>query len=207
MFRQQLYTILALAVLPVAIYLTGCIRAASSDGNAATRSSGTVDSGSGNPGGETSGHRASDAQRRFPLDSLLTASVTIKEHVFRVWLAQDFDPKRDGVVQEGLMHVPPEEIADDQGMLFVFSDERIRGFWMLNTITPLDIAFARLNGTIVKIWQMPPLTLRTFSSIEPAMFALEVKQGTFARLGIAEGDTMEIPAAALQVPQPDAALK
>jgi hypothetical protein len=91
------------------------------------------------------------------------------------------------------MFVPPEEIADDQGMLFVFSDESIRGFWMRNTITPLDIAFARMDGTIVKIWQMPPRTLQTFSSIEPAMFALEVKQGTFGRLGIKEGDRLDIP--------------
>ena len=91
------------------------------------------------------------------------------------------------------MHVPPEEIADNQGMLFVFSDEALRGFWMLNTITPLDIAYARMNGTIVKIWQMPPQTIRTFSSIEPAMFALEVKQGTFERLGIAEGAQIIIP--------------
>jgi uncharacterized membrane protein (UPF0127 family) len=79
-------------------------------------------------------------------------------------------------------------------MLFVFDNERIRGFWMRNTIAPLDIAFARMNGTIVKIWQMPVLTLRTFSSIEPAMYALEVKQGTFERLGIKEGDRLEIPA-------------
>jgi uncharacterized membrane protein (UPF0127 family) len=50
-----------------------------------------------------------------------------------------------------------------------------------------------MNGTIVKIWQMPPGTLRTFSSIEPAMFALEVKQGTFERLGIHEGDRIDIP--------------
>lgn len=95
------------------------------------------------------------------------------------------------------MHVLPRELADDQGMLFIFDDERVRSFWMLNTVTPLDIAFARLNGTIVKTWQMPAQTLQSFSSIEPAMFALEVKQGTFARLGIREGDRMEVPASLL----------
>jgi uncharacterized membrane protein (UPF0127 family) len=141
--------------------------------------------------------RASDARRDYPLDSLPTAFITIDGHIFRVWLAKEGAPVRRGaqrtIVEEGLMFVPPEEIADDQGMLFVFTDESIRGFWMRNTVTPLDIAFARMNGTIVKIWQMPPQTLRTFSSIEPAMFALEVKQGTFARLGIKEGDRIDIP--------------
>lgn len=144
--------------------------------------------------------RTSDASRHYPLDSLATSTVTIDDHVFRVWLAQEFDPQRPGVTQEGLMFVPTAEIADDQGMLFVFPDEAVRGFWMRNTIAPLDIAFARMNGTIVKIWQMPPLTLNTFSSIEPAMFALEVKQGTFARLGIKEGDRMVIPGDVLIAP-------
>lgn len=92
------------------------------------------------------------------------------------------------------MHVAADEIADDQGMLFVFPDERLRGFWMKNTITSLDIAFARFDGTVVAIHTMPPLTLRSFPSYEPAMFALEVKAGTFARIGLKEGDKLEIPA-------------
>lgn len=141
------------------------------------------------------------AQRQFPLATLRTASLTVgpqattgqsardvPQHSFRVWIADTPDKQ-----QEGLMFVPAEEIADDQGMLFVFPDERLRGFWMKNTITSLDIAFARFDGTIVAIHTMPPLTLQTFSSIEPAMFALEVKAGTFARLGIREGDRIAIP--------------
>lgn len=152
----------------------------------------------------TSGHAAppSATQRDFPLDKLHTATVTIespappgqdaaqaaRRAAIRVWLALSSDQH-----QEGLMYVPAEEIADDQGMLFVFPDERMRGFWMKNTITGLDIAFARMDGTIVAIHTMPPLTLETFPSIEPAMFALEVKAGTFARLGVLEGDKLVIP--------------
>lgn len=153
--------------------------------------------GSGGNGSGTGSAESSDARRQYPLGTLPTATVRIGEHTFRVWVAQDYDATRPGVVQEGLMHVLPRELADDQGMLFIFDDERVRSFWMLNTVTPLDIAFARLNGTIVKTWQMPAQTLQSFSSIEPAMFALEVKQGTFARLGIREGDRMEVPASLL----------
>ncbi|MBU0639176.1 MAG: DUF192 domain-containing protein [Planctomycetes bacterium] len=130
----------------------------------------------------------SSEKRQFPLAELATATVAINGHVFRVWLAVEPDQH-----EEGLMHVPATEIADDQGMLFVFSDERVRGFWMKNTITALDIAYMRMDGTIVKTWTMPPLTWRTFPSIEPTMFVLEVKAGTFARLGIAEGDVADIP--------------
>jgi len=160
---------------------------------------GCIGSTGSNAGGAAEG--SSDALRQYPLGTLPTSTVTINEHVFRVWLAQEFDPHRPGVQQEGLMFVRPQEIADDEGMLFVFSDERIRSFWMRNTIVPLDIAFARFDGTIVSIRQMPPLTWQSFSSIEPAMFALEVKQGTLARLGIRVGDRMAIPDAAL-VPAP-----
>lgn len=151
--------------------------------------------------GDVTSGGGSSAQRRFPLNTLKTSTLTISpapapgqsardlpSHTFRIWLATTSDQQ-----QEGLMYVPIEDIPDDQGMLFVFSDERVRGFWMKNTITSLDIAFARADGTIVAVHTMPPLTLQTFSSIEPAMFALEVKAGTFARLGIREGDRMNIP--------------
>lgn len=90
------------------------------------------------------------------------------------------------------MWVPESEIADDQGMLFVFPDERYLGFWMKNTITSLDVAFARYDGTIVAMHTMPILTLETFPSYEPAMFALEVKAGTFDKLGIHVGDRIDV---------------
>jgi uncharacterized membrane protein (UPF0127 family) len=179
-------TAASLALLLVA---PGCVRSSGGGDNTTPTTTASTSS--------PTTRRASDALREYPLDSLPTAWITINGHMLRVWLARDNAPARPGatrtVVEEGLMFVPPNEIGDDQGMLFVFTDESVRGFWMHNTITPLDIAFARMDGTIVKIWQMPPLTLRTFSSIEPAMFALEMKQGAFARLGIKEGDRIDIP--------------
>ena len=131
--------------------------------------------------------------RQFPLSSLQTGSVTADGHAFRVWLATTTAQQ-----SEGLMYVPADQIADDQGMLFIFPDDSYLSFWMKNTITPLDIAFVRGDGEIVKIWTMPALTLQTFPSLEPARFALEVKAGTFGMLGIKEGDTLDVPAALLK---------
>ncbi|MDX2199790.1 MAG: DUF192 domain-containing protein [Phycisphaerae bacterium] len=139
--------------------------------------------------------RASDASRRFPLDSLATGQILHEGKPIRVWLARS--PQEQS---EGLMFVPTDEIADDQGMLFIFPMEQQLGFWMLNTIAPLDIAYTRLDGTIVSTYQMPPRTLQTFPSIEPAIFALEMKQGAFARLGIEPGDRLEIPQSLLRAP-------
>ena len=157
--------LLLLMTFPV-IHGFGCIGSATSDGGAGTL-----------------------ANRQFPLEQLETTSISIGENTFHVWLATDSATR-----EEGLMWVPEESLPDGQGMLFVFPDERWLGFWMKNTVTPLDIAYARMDGTIVSTHTMPALTLQTFPSYEPAMFALEVRAGTFERLGIAAGDVIQIPA-------------
>jgi len=138
--------------------------------------------------GTPPGSNRSSVRRQFPLDQLDTAIVTIDGHIFRVWLARTEDQRR-----EGLMFVSEDEIDDDQGMLFLFDREQPLSFWMKNTIISLDVAFARSDGTIVTIHTMPPLTTNLFASIEPAMFALEVKGGTFRQLNIHEGDRIQIP--------------
>lgn len=145
--------------------------------------------GSNSNGNSNSGDkRRSDQYRSHPLDSLPTATIQYQDKTIRVWVANT-----ESTRTEGLMHVPASEIADDQGMLFVFEEESLRGFWMKDTITSLDIAFARADGTIVKTHQMPPLTLSNFPSIEPAQFALEMKAGAFARYGIVAGGKLVIP--------------
>lgn len=100
-----------------------------------------------------------------------------------------------GVTREfGLMHVTEEELPPDRGMIFVFDQDRLLSFWMHNTIIPLDIAYIRSDGTIVKTHTMQPLDERGYPSIEPARFALEVRAGQFAQWGIQAGDHVELPA-------------
>lgn len=127
-----------------------------------------------------------------------TARISVSGQPFEVWLALTADQR-----QQGLMFVPEEEMRPTQdgaerGMLFVFPREQIMGFWMRNTIIPLDIAYIRSDGRIVKIHTMPPLTLQSFPSVEPARFALEAAAGTFQRLGIAEADAAQIPDSVLK---------
>ncbi len=78
------------------------------------------------------------------------------------------------------------------GMIFVFDDEEIRSFWMQDTFIPLDIAYLDTDARIVDIQPMEPETTRLHTSSGPAMFALEVPQGWFARMGIEVGARAEI---------------
>ncbi len=80
-----------------------------------------------------------------------------------------------------------EELADGTGMLFIFEDQAPRSFWMQNTYIPLDIAFMDSDRRVIDIKQMEPLDESFTDSSGPAMFALEVPQGWFARQGIEVG--------------------
>ncbi|PNR95673.1 DUF192 domain-containing protein [Petrotoga olearia] len=88
----------------------------------------------------------------------------------------------------GLMY--REDIPEEYGMLFVFPNPGIRGFWMKNTFVELDIAFIDSNGTILDIQNMKPCEespCPIYIIYKPFKYALEVKAGFFERYGFSEG--------------------
>jgi len=99
----------------------------------------------------------------------------------------------DDTVRVGLMNTTEAELPTDRGMIFVFDSDEIRSFWMRNTIIPLDIAYIRTDGTIVKTYTMQPLDETGYSSIQAARFALELRAGQLAQKGIKAGDMVQIP--------------
>lgn len=86
---------------------------------------------------------------------------------------------------EGLMH--RTSLADDAGMLFVYAQEAPRSFWMKNVPIPLSIAYLDRRGKIVKIAEMQPHDQAQTQSLYPAMYALEMNGGWFARNGVETG--------------------
>ena len=92
--------------------------------------------------------------------------------------------------EQGLMY--REEVPDGTGMLFVFTDSRVRSFWMANTYVPLDIAYMDPSFRVVDIVAMEPLVTDSYPSSAPSMYGLEVRQGWFAEQGIAIGAQAEI---------------
>ncbi len=95
----------------------------------------------------------------------------------------------------GLMGV--EQLPAGVGMLFVYEDERSGGFWMKDTLVPLDIAYVDGEGEIVSILAMEPCEAADDADCEvyepdgEYQQALEAPQGFFEETGVAEGDTIE----------------
>ena len=72
-------------------------------------------------------------------------------------------------------------------MLFVYGDEDYRSMWMRNTYIPLDMIFARRDGSITNIVpDTEPLSEKSVVSSEPATFVLELNAGIARRLSIDE---------------------
>lgn len=107
--------------------------------------------------------------------------------VVRVELAVSEDE-----IRTGLMH--RESLPEDAGMLFIFEAPSHRGFWMKDTLIPLDIAYLDSTGTINEIHRGEPLDQAVMVPALPYWYVLEVNAGWFERNGLGVGDRLVIPA-------------
>ena len=104
-----------------------------------------------------------------------------KEYAARVEIA-DTPAKRE----MGLQY--RRELAEDQGMLFLFPAEETLTFWMKNTPIPLDIIFIGSDLKIVGIVRdAVPFSTTTRSVGVPSRFVLEIKGGLAKQKGIEVG--------------------
>jgi len=101
-------------------------------------------------------------------------------HVVKAELADDFTSRAQGLMQR-------KSLAPNSGMLFVFDEVSIHCMWMKNTPLPLSVAFADASGTIVSISDMEPHSEESHCAAQPALFALEMERGWFAKRGIKPG--------------------
>lgn len=100
--------------------------------------------------------------------------------------------------QHGLMEV--EQLPPGTGMLFLFPEPRHGGFWMFQTLVPLDIAYVEADGRIGSILAMEPCpsppagtTCPSYTPEHPYTIALEVPQGWFADQGVVPGWSVSAP--------------
>lgn len=93
---------------------------------------------------------------------------------------------------QGLMFV--ESMPTLSGMLFVYEAPQRASFWMRNTLIPLDMLFADETGLITRIHpDAIPGDETPIDGGNDVTAVLEINGGLAARLGIAEGDTLQHP--------------
>ncbi len=124
---------------------------------------------------------AAQLDRAFPRTTLKIATPNARLHTFNAWVA-DTNERR----ARGLMFV--KQLADDEGMLFIYDRPQQVGMWMKNTFIPLDMLFVDATGKVIRVAEnTEPHSLDTIASQGIALAVIELKGGTAQRLGITKG--------------------
>lgn len=114
-------------------------------------------------------------------DYISIETQTGAQYHFRVELAVTPEQQNRGLMFR-------EDLADDQGMLFVFGEADYLHFWMRNTLIPLDMIFIRA-GIIEQIeTRRDTQSDARTSSRSQVDSVLEINAGRAAALGIRPGD-------------------
>lgn len=108
---------------------------------------------------------------------------------FTIELADD-----EGERADGLMH--RESLPQSAGMLFVYPEPRNVGFWMKNTLIPLDMIFIDGSGTVKRVHSnaVPGDLTPIMGGSNDIKAVLEINGGLAKRLGIAPGTQLRHPA-------------
>jgi uncharacterized membrane protein (UPF0127 family) len=98
--------------------------------------------------------------------------------------------RTDAARELGLMH--RTALAPDAGMLFVFDGSARHGFWMRNTLIPLDMLFLSDDGRVLAVVQRQPLSLEVTDGGVESRYVLEVNAGWAQAHGVARGDQVTL---------------
>jgi len=108
-----------------------------------------------------------------------------RKHRFTVEVARTPEEQMYGLMNR-------QSLGPKRGMLFPKEPPQPAGFWMKDTLIPLDIVFIAPGRRILRIEENTvPLSLDPVSSGEAVEAVLEIAGGRSAELGIAAGDMVE----------------
>jgi len=103
---------------------------------------------------------------------------------FDIELAQSNDE-----MMQGLMY--REEMAPNNGMLFIYPEVREMSFWMKNTHLPLDLMFISQSGIILDLAEhAEPFSEESIYSSQLSKYVLEVNAGFCEENFIIIGDSL-----------------
>lgn len=100
-------------------------------------------------------------------------------------------------VQTGMMW--RTNMAEMDGMLFIFGIPHKASFWMRNTLLPLTCAYIDPSGTILETHDMKPRDLSSIpADSDQIQYVLEMNQGWFSRHGVSTGTVIRTDFGTLQ---------
>ena len=118
-------------------------------------------------------------------------TVDINGYIFKVELVQSSEATSLGLSGR-------ESIAHDEAMLFIFSDKKIRSFWMKDMNFDIDLLWIDDNQIVAWEKNMPAwqnvkadYDLPVYNSPQPIDKVLEIRAGLIDELNIQIGDTIE----------------
>jgi uncharacterized membrane protein (UPF0127 family) len=120
------------------------------------------------------------AQLQTPQPKLATLTLSAGMHNIVAEVAATPQQRQIGMMMR-------TQMAQHEGMLFVFEQPTRQCFWMRNTLLPLAIAFLADDGRIVNLAEMQAQTDDSHCSAEPVRYVLEMNKGWFDKRGIKAG--------------------
>ena len=108
-------------------------------------------------------------------------SITVGNDIYHIEVARTREDQSRGLMYR-------ESLGSDEGMIFIYEEDKKLSFWMKNTSIPLSIAFVAKDGTIKEIHQMKPESLTPVNSTHSVRYALELPSGSFQRSSVSVGD-------------------
>jgi len=124
---------------------------------------------------------------RGPADSGLSRAC-FQGHCFEVSIAQTPDQRSQGLMFE-------KSLDDYRGMLFVFQEEDIHGFWMKNMLIPLDIIWMNESKEVVfikKNAQPCQQDCLVISPLQEAKYVLELNANMVDNIHLQVGDELSL---------------
>jgi uncharacterized membrane protein (UPF0127 family) len=120
----------------------------------------------------------------------ITAATGTPRVVLKVELARTHAEREQGLMNR-------RSLGAKAGMVFLYPEAHRGGYWMKDTLIPLDIAFADARGKILRIFTMQPCRRDPCRIYDPKVAyrsALEVNAGSFRRWRVGAGDRIVVRA-------------
>jgi uncharacterized membrane protein (UPF0127 family) len=136
------------------------------------------------------GCQQADPPAATPAAPSLPTQAQPKLRTIKLWMGAEemlTELALNGIQQQtGMMF--RTNMAENEGMLFVFGAPHQASFWMMNTVLPLSAAYIDPDGVIAEIHDLKPRdTNSVTAATDRIQYVLETNQGWFKRHNIRVG--------------------